>query len=160
MNAILIGILICWALGWGVYLVSSTAGLALASGLSSLLSYGWWVALLALAAYVIRRIVRPVGSEPEFERGDHVVYLKQKFTRSPGRRAEEVHPAEHGEGYSYTVRKPWTVAAVLDDQTLDLVTNGGKHHRVRKDDPRLHHAGPLEELMLRYRWRKTFPEVA
>ena len=62
MNAILIGILICWALGWVVYLVSSAAGLALASGLSSLLSYGWWVALLALAAYVIRRIVRPVGS--------------------------------------------------------------------------------------------------
>ena len=157
MNKILLTIVICWAFGWAACSVALAIGFDVPPALSSMGPNGLWGVLVAVAAYVAWRVGCHITARSEFSPGDHVVYLKQKFTRCPGPRAEQVHPAAHGEGYSYIVRKPWTVVAVIDDQTLEVVTNSGKHHRVRQDDPKLHHAGPLEELMLRYRWRKEFP---
>jgi hypothetical protein len=90
-----------------------------------------------------------------FEVGDHVVYRKAKISASPGPRAKRVRPAAHGEDYVYAVDKFWTVSAIVDEETIELVTRRGKVHQVRVDDPMLRKAGPLCYWL----WRSRFPEV-
>jgi len=69
--------------------------------------------------------------------GDPVVVRVSKNSTDPGPRAKEVHPAKHGDWYSYEVEKFWTVSEVLADGSLNLVTRRGKTHTLQVDDPRL-----------------------
>lgn len=83
----------------------------------------------------------------KFEVGDHIVYHKQKVSRSPGPRAVDVTACEHGDNYWYIVDKYWTVAAVFDDGTIEVVTRRGKRHRLEANDRRLRKARLLDELL-------------
>ena len=94
-----------------------------------------------------------------FKPGDHVVYMMQKQTYKPGPRAEMIYPSRWGEGYSYCVRKLWTVVSVLNPDTIAVITSGGKMHTLRKNDPLLHKAGFWEGMWLRVRWKKAFPSL-
>jgi len=91
----------------------------------------------------------------DFSVGDFVIYRKPKMSPHPGPRAQSVYPAEHGEDYSYSVDKFWTVAAVVDEQTIEIETRTGKRHRLRTDDPHLRKAGVLQRLLNRSR----FPQL-
>jgi hypothetical protein len=113
---------------------------------------------LLFLGYWVYRAGRRIVTGMRFSPGDHVVYIKQKFSTHPGPRAEDVHPARHGDGYSYVVRKPWTVVRVVDKDAVEVVTPGGKHHLIHTDDPHLHRAGIVEQLALWLRWQKRFPE--
>jgi len=87
--------------------------------------------------------------------GDPVVYRVCKTSTDPGPRATEVHPAKHGDWYSYQVDKFWAVSEVLTDGSLKLVTRRGKQHTVEADDPRLRAARWWE----RWLYRDRFPAV-
>lgn len=86
------------------------------------------------------------------EPGDFVVYRKTKHSTHPGRRAANIQPSRHGETYSYTVDKYWTVQEVHPDGTLRLVTRRGKQITLSADDPMLHRATWLERLLYRSRF--------
>ena len=92
---------------------------------------------------------------PKYEVGDRVVYHKPKMSGRPGRRAEDVHPSPHGEDYSYVVDKFWTVSAVHDDGTLDVITRTGKVHRLREEDPLLRKASLIQKA----RFKDRFPDL-
>jgi hypothetical protein len=91
-----------------------------------------------------------------FEKGDRVVFRKAKFTPHPGRRAQDIRPAAHGDDYAYVVEKLWVVADVLADGTLRLETRRGKTHLIAADDPNLRHA----TLWDRIRYRAHFHQLA
>lgn len=90
-----------------------------------------------------------------FTPGDRVVYRKEKHSVHPGPRAVDVSPAPRGEEYHYAVEKFWTVAGLLPDGTLRLVTRRGKVHVVAPDDPRLRPASLWERL----RFASRFPRL-
>ncbi len=90
---------------------------------------------------------------PSLQPGDPVIFRVCKTSTDPGPRAQEVHPSQHGEWYSYQVDKFWAVAEVLSDGTLKLVTRRGKQHTVSADDPRLRTARWWE----RWIYRSRFP---
>jgi len=87
-----------------------------------------------------------------YKRGDWVVYRMQKYSGRPGPRATQVEPEPHGEKYVYHVEKFWTVADVLPDGQLVLVTRRGKRHVLRADDPQLRPARWWERLTYRSRF--------
>jgi len=91
-----------------------------------------------------------------FVKGDHVVYHKGKVSTHPGRRAEDIHPSQSGEDYSYAVDKFWTVADVEEDGTLVVRTRRGKIHRINPDDPRVKKASWLQNTL----YGKRFPDLA
>lgn len=91
-----------------------------------------------------------------FRTGDLVVFCKTKQSARPGPRAKAVHPAEHGDTYSYLVDKFWVVARECDDGTLELLTRRGKKHHVAAGDPCLRHAHWWERLW----YRSRFPSLA
>jgi len=91
----------------------------------------------------------------QFEAGDPVVYHKTKTSTHPGPRAESVRPAAHGDSYSYTVDKYWTVSALVDDETVELRTRTGKVHHMSIHDPNLRKARFYERMFLRNR----FPDL-
>lgn len=91
----------------------------------------------------------------ELKPGDPVVYRVCKTSTDPGPRAQKVHPAQHGDWYSYQVDKYWAVSEVLSDGSLTLVTRRGKQHTVPVDDPRLRPARWWE----RWLYRDRFPAV-
>jgi hypothetical protein len=86
-------------------------------------------------------------SVDDFAAGDWVIYTKQKVSQSPGRRAQEVSPAEKGDTYSYVVDKYWIVAEVQADGKLMLKTRRGKQHVVEPDDPMLRKASWWERIL-------------
>lgn len=88
----------------------------------------------------------------KFEPGDWVIYRKTKHSEHPGPRAENVSPARHGEGYSYTIDKYWIVREARADGTLLLRTRRGKEHVVTSDDPRLRRANLFQRLFYRSRF--------
>jgi hypothetical protein len=63
-----------------------------------------------------------------------------------------VHPAEHGEAYSYLVDKYWVVTRVVDEETIEVKTRTGKLHQVRTDDRLLRKAGLLDRWLRRDRF--------
>lgn len=85
--------------------------------------------------------------------GDPVIFCMSKFSTEPGPRAADVHPAAHGETYSYSVNKFWRVIALEPDGTLILGTRRGKRHRVDPADPRLRRASFWE----RWLYARRFP---
>lgn len=94
-------------------------------------------------------------SKSTFQVGDPVIYHKRKRSPSPGPRAEEVRPTQHGEDYHYAVDKFWTVKSVRNaEQTLELVTRRGKVHRVGIDDPNLRRPNLIEKWV----HRDDFPQ--
>ena len=111
--------------------------------------------LLAPFPFVISRVLsrRLVDMRPKLQPGDPVIFRVCKTSTDPGPRAKEVHPAEHGDWYSYQVDKFWAVAEVLSDGTLKLVTRRGKQHTISPDDPRLRAARWWE----RWLYRSRFP---
>jgi len=90
-----------------------------------------------------------------FKPGDFVVFRRSKYTTHPGRRAQDVQAAAHGELYSYFVEKSWIVESVQADGKLLLKTRRGKTHVVDPNDPNLRHASLWDRL----RYRKRFAEL-
>ncbi len=157
MESILINLLIVAVLGSVVYCVGWALGMDGAGLVDAVAEHAWILLPMAVGALIAVRLARYFVNRSEFAPGDHVVYVKQKFSDKPGKRAEAVRPVARGEGFSYVVRKPWTVVEAQDPDTIKVVTPGGKHHVLDADDPNLHHAGLIESLSLRLRWRKQFP---
>jgi hypothetical protein len=89
------------------------------------------------------------------EPGDFLIYRKSKASPRPGPRARNVHPSENGDDYYYEVDKYWTVADVLDDGRLLVVTRTGKQVCIAPEDENLRKPGWLE----RFRYRSRFPSV-
>lgn len=75
----------------------------------------------------------------KYKTGDKIIYRVQKYSTSPGKRAQNIIPSRKGEGYKYTVDKFWKVRLITDDKLI-LVTRTGKVHSVYKDDPKLRKA--------------------
>lgn len=86
--------------------------------------------------------------------GDCIVYRVHKVSQHPTPRAKELYPSRWGETYSYVVDKYWTVSAVPDDQTIEVVTRRGKIHHLDVSDPNLRKASRFERLRLRERFPK------
>lgn len=83
-----------------------------------------------------------------FKPGDFVVYRKQKFSAHPGPHARDIHPAPHGDFYTYAVEKHWRVVAVRPDRTVVVRTRRGKQHTLPEGDPALRRAHWWERLLL------------
>jgi hypothetical protein len=92
----------------------------------------------------------------DFQPGDPVVYRKTKFSRRPGPRAENIHPAAEGDDYMYLVDKFWVVVELCDDGKLLLRTRGGKEHQIDRNDPCLRHPSWWERLV----YHRRFPRLA
>ena len=90
-----------------------------------------------------------------YHRGDCILYRMPKHSIHPGPRAEDVTPDRYGDGYTYQVEKYWTVSAVHEDGTVEMVTRTGKIHRTRPDDPLLRKAGLLKRVL----YRSRFPRL-
>ncbi len=99
-------------------------------------------------------------STRKFKPGDWVIYRKTKHSEHPGPRAENISPAPHGEGYSYTVDKFWIVREVRQDGSLLVLTRRGKQHVVKADDPCLRRANLLQRLIYRSRFEAVAAEAA
>lgn len=84
--------------------------------------------------------------------GDFVVFSKCKTSSHPSPRAKAIHPAQHGETYSYIIDKFWKVVEVVDDETIEVETRRGKRHRLNKNTPLVRKAGLLFQLVYRHRF--------
>lgn len=93
------------------------------------------------------------GGMLQFRVGDSIIYHKPKSSVSPGPRARQVYPLEHGEHYHYVVDKYWKVSSVNGDGTIEVVTRTGKKHLLPVSDPNICKAHPLLHLL----YRKRFP---
>ena len=87
-----------------------------------------------------------------FQRGDAVVYRKQKSSARPGPNARDIQPALHGDSYSYSVDKFWRVIRILDNNTLVVLTRKGKQHTIVVSDPNLRQAHWWERLLFWHRF--------
>ncbi len=87
-----------------------------------------------------------------FVPGDPVIFCVSKISTDPGPRAKDIHPAVHGETYSYLVPKFWRVESTNPDGSLVLVTRRGKRHTVIPDDPRLRAASFWERWLYNTRF--------
>jgi len=87
--------------------------------------------------------------------GDPVIVCVTKASNDPGPRAQNIHPAQYGEGYSYQVEKYWIVIEVLDNGHLKLKTRRGKEHTISGNDPRVRPAHWWE----RWFYRNRFPAL-
>ncbi|MBI1345546.1 hypothetical protein GC163_04590 [bacterium] len=96
-----------------------------------------------------------MGKQVSLRPGDPVIFCVSKFSTDPGPRAADVHPAEHGETYSYNVPKFWRVISLEDDGKLILGTRRGKRHRIDPGDPRLRRASFWE----RWLYANRFPAI-
>jgi hypothetical protein len=90
-----------------------------------------------------------------FKPGDRVIYRKQKQSVRPGPHARDIHPAPHGDNYSYEVDKFWTVVAVQADRKIVVRTRRGKQLTLEADDPALRRAAWWERFLFRHR----FPDM-
>src|SRR5262249_37436501 len=93
----------------------------------------------------------------DFQPGDVVVFRKQKTSLHPGRHAQDIQPARHGDSYSYSVEKFWRVVAVPSDNALVVRTRKGKEHTIAVDDPNLRRIHWWERLLF---WHRFPPRTA
>lgn len=93
-----------------------------------------------------------IFSNDQFHAGDWVIYRKHKSSTSPGPRAENVHAAQKGNLYRYTVDKFWVVEGLEEDGQLRLRTRRGKRHSVDASDPALRKAKVWERWIYRTRF--------
>jgi len=84
--------------------------------------------------------------------GQFVVFSKMKTSSNPSPRAQNIHPARHGEYYSYIIEKFWKVVQVFDDDTIEIETRRGKRHRVNTNTPLLRKVGVWDRLLFRKRF--------
>lgn len=87
--------------------------------------------------------------------GDWVIYRKSKRSTAPGPRAQGVKADTKGEKYSYVVDKYWVVEQVLANGRLVLKTRRGKRHQIDATDLNLRHAGWLDRLFYRNRFKEA-----
>jgi hypothetical protein len=116
-------------------------------------------ALLDIRALITRRFAED-GASPGYTVGDRVVYTMTKHSPHPSKRARELHPAAHGDDYSYVIDKLWRVTDVLAPDRIRAATRTGKTHDLSVHDPRLRRAHVWEVPTQFLRWRKTFPQEA
>ena len=100
--------------------------------------------------------IEAVKEMKTYKPGDRVIYRKPKRSSNPTPRAKDLHPAEHGEAYSYAVDKYWAVTRNLDKDRIEVMTRTGKLHEIQTDDPRLKKASILESLF----YSNRFPHVS
>jgi hypothetical protein len=77
----------------------------------------------------------------KYNKGDRIIYKKNKVSAHPTPRARDVHPSSHGDDYHYVVDKYWIVTDIIDEKTIEAMTRTGKKHRLNVEDPRLSKAG-------------------
>lgn len=94
--------------------------------------------------------------ERRYQPGDPVIFTMSKVSTDPGPRATDIHPAAHGETYSYYVPKFWRVETISDDGSITLVTRRGKRHTLTASDPRLRHATFWEKWI----YAQRFPSLS
>lgn len=87
-----------------------------------------------------------------FQVGDKIIYHKAKSSFSPGPRARDIYPLEHGEAYHYVVDKYWKVEKVHTDGTLEVVTRTGKKNRLQANDPNISKAHLLQRIIYKNRF--------
>jgi hypothetical protein len=87
--------------------------------------------------------------------GSRVIYLKQKYSTHPSRKARDVHAAPKGELYDYVIEKCRVVETIRDDGQLVLRTPKGNLQVVRPDEPGLRAA----TLWERFRYRDRFAKA-
>ena len=87
-----------------------------------------------------------------FRPGDCVIYRKQKLSAHPGPHAQDIHPAPHGDTYTYCVPKCYRVVAVQPDQTIVVRTRRGRQRTLAASDPGLRLAHWWERLLFRDRF--------
>jgi len=91
-----------------------------------------------------------------YTQGARVIYLKQKHSTHPSRKARDVHAAPKGELYDYVIEKCRVVELVRTDQQLVLRTPKGNLQVVSPTDPGLRPATWIE----RFRYRSRFAKAA
>jgi hypothetical protein len=92
-----------------------------------------------------------------FRPGDCVIYRKPKFSVRPGPHAKDIHPAPHGDYYSYCVSKFYRVISVLPDHHILVCTRRGRQRTLAEDDPALRRAHWWERLLLGGRFPPLTP---
>ena len=83
--------------------------------------------------------------------GDFVIFAKSKVSSHPSHRAKDIHPAQHGDTYSYVIDKFWKVVQVFDDDTIEIETRRGKRNRLSTNTPLLRKLYFWERLFFRNR---------
>ena len=91
-----------------------------------------------------------------FKSGDCVIYRKPKFSAQPGAHAQDIHPAPHGDSYSYSVRKFYRVIGVLAQEVV-VRTKRGRRRTLATADPALRRAHWWERLLFRHRFPPLTP---
>ncbi len=82
-----------------------------------------------------------------FRPGDCVIYRKQKLSAHPGRHAQDIEPAKHGDTYAYCVPKFYRVVAVQPDDTIIVRTRRGRQRTLAAADALLRRAHWWERLL-------------
>ena len=82
-----------------------------------------------------------------FRPGDCVIYRKQKLSAHPGRHAQDIDPAPHGDSYSYCVPKFYRVVAVRPDHAVVVRTRRGRQRTLAAPDAALRRAHWWERLL-------------
>ena len=91
----------------------------------------------------------------DFKTGDTVVYVKQKYSPSPGPRARELRRCSAGDDYTYLVDKYWRVVDYGLNGALKVVTRRGKVHTLSPHDPSLRRPNIWERIV----YRTRFPPI-
>jgi len=156
MDAFMIAILMVWVLYWVLYCMFSVAGVHVPAFLSS--PTLMWIGASLITFYILYKFQKLIRNRLEtYHIGDHVVYRTVKHSNHPGPRAEDIWASPRGEGYTYAVKKLWTVISVSGNK-VEVITNRGKHHFLDVSDPSMHKVGIIENLIIRLKWHKHFPE--
>ena len=87
-----------------------------------------------------------------YRAGEFVVYRATKQSTRPGPRAVNVSPSMHGDHYTYTVDKFWTVADRLRQGRVVARTRRGKTRILNENDPNLRRARWWERWLLKDRF--------
>jgi hypothetical protein len=90
--------------------------------------------------------------KPAFRIGAPVVYRQQEVSTRPAADACDVHPAERGEYYYYTVINYLRVAEVMADGLIIAVARNNKRLCFRPNDSGLRKARLAERLIYRPRF--------
>jgi hypothetical protein len=93
--------------------------------------------------------------KPAFRIGAPVVYRQQEVSSHPAADARDVHPAERGEYYYYTVINYLRVAEVMADGRIIAIARNNQRLCFRPNDSSLRRARLTERLI----YRPRFPRV-
>ena len=90
--------------------------------------------------------------KPAFRVGAPIVYRQQEVSTHPAADACDVHPAERGEYYYYTIINYLRVAEVMGDGRIIAVARNNKRLCFRPNDSSLRKARLTERLIYRPRF--------